>query len=111
MRGSGRCVSEILEYVRVDVGFVPKSENGRAPPIVGRESRLETGGVKSLPLLFKLSTARSTSGRHVSQDQVLGFGGLREIMYRPVSLKTTGGAQELNTILRSLLKIFYTPSI
>ena len=111
MRGSVRCLSEISEYVWINVGFLPKSENGRAPPIAGKESRLETGGVKSLPLLFKLSTARSTSGRHVSQGHVLGFGGLRKILYRPGSLETTGGAQGLHTVSRPLLKPLYTPSI
>ena len=80
MRGSVRALSKFLQYIRIDVGFLPKSENGRAPPIVGKESRLETGGVKSLPLLFKLSTARSTSGRYVSQGHFLGLGRLRKFL-------------------------------
>ncbi len=33
---------------------------GRPAPIIGMESRLEVG-LKSFPLLFKLSTARLTS--------------------------------------------------
>ena len=38
----------------------PKSEKAREPPIMGKESRLE-GGLKSFPLLLRLSRARFTS--------------------------------------------------
>ena len=61
IRGSGSWLSATLKYLEGNAVFVPKSENGRGPPITGRESRLETGGVNSLPPLFRFSTARSTS--------------------------------------------------
>lgn len=40
----------------------PKSEKARGPPIIGIDSRLE-GGLKSFPLLLRLSRARLTSSR------------------------------------------------
>ena len=43
----------------------PKSENARGPPIIGMDSRLDDG-LKSLPLLLRLSRARLTSVDYVS---------------------------------------------